>query len=319
MLIWTVGAGGLFGRALVERIERTESLTNFHGDPINWGDPHQVQSAFNAGAERLALQAGEANWGLIWAAGQASTSTDASQTQKELASLKALLAALNDYGPRTPGKFFLTSSAGGVYAGSQNPPFNDTAEPHPLSAYGQLKLDQENAVKDFVRASQQRTTATIGRVSNLYGPGQNLEKLQGLISQLVISTIYQRPINIFVSLDTLRDYIYSDDAAKVALHFLTQEQEVRPPHETKVIASGLPTSIGYLIQVVQNIAREKILVALGDHSSSRGQALDLRLIPSDRPETHALVSTNLPAGIKNTYLDLLQRHQLGSTERNITV
>ena len=54
----------------------------------------------------------------------------------------------------------------------------------------------------------------IGRFSNLYGPGQNLGKLQGLISRLALSAVTRQPINIFVPLDTIRDYVYVDDAAQ---------------------------------------------------------------------------------------------------------
>ena len=80
----------------------------------------------------------------------------------------------------------------------------------PVSPYGFAKLDQEGLVATWAEATQVRTI--VGRLANLYGPGQNVAKPQGLISQLVLSTLLRRPTSIYVPLDTMRDYLYVDDA-----------------------------------------------------------------------------------------------------------
>jgi len=47
----------------------------------------------------------------------------------------------------------------------------------------------------------------VGRMSNLYGPGQNLKKVQGLISQMCLRVLTRQPLVLYVPLDTIRDYL----------------------------------------------------------------------------------------------------------------
>ena len=55
--------------------------------------------------------------------------------------------------------------------------------------------------------------AVLGRLANVYGPGQTLGKPQGLLSQLCLADATGRPLPVFVSMDTIRDYLYAGDAA----------------------------------------------------------------------------------------------------------
>ena len=303
-LVWTVGAGGLLGTALLRTFQNQCNIELFSTHPIKWNIPELVQSAFLSAAQNFASLAGERPWVVIWAAGHASTSTPREEAFKELDSLQLLLSAIKQHTPRGNGTFFLTSSAGGVYAGSDNPPFTFESEPRPLSPYGELKLRQEELV---TKELSSLVRVIIGRVSNLYGPGQDLNKLQGLISQLVLSSLTKDPLKMFVSLDTLRDYIYTDDAAAIIRdHIMTAE--CAPGVNIQVIASGQPVSLGYLIHLAEDIARSRIPISIGVHASSTAQARDLRLIPSYE-SYKSQIQTTLPAGIKNVYLDILTRRQ----------
>lgn len=303
-LIWTVGAGGLLGSALQRAFNSDSSIEAFPASAIDWTDPDRAQETFLADAPLFAELAGGRPWVVIWAAGHASTSTPQGEAFKELDALQLIVNAVKQYPPSGTGTFFVTSSAGGIYAGSENPPFTSDSSPHPLSPYGELKLRQEELVSQQLG---ERTRVIIGRLSNLYGPGQNLGKLQGLISQLVVSSITKVPLKMFVSLDTLRDYIYTDDAAQIILS-LVMGPNWKPGVDTQVIASGQPVSLGYLIHLAEDIARARIPIAVGAHASSAAQARDLRLIPSHNGAS-SQIHTTLPAGIKNVYLDILGRRQ----------
>jgi UDP-glucose 4-epimerase len=297
--VWVVGAGGLLGSALSRELNRNPHFTIFTGQEINWTDPDQIDLTFKQDFDELTLQAGTNPWAVIWAAGRASTASTKIDTETELASFTSLVEVISNTNHQ--GTFFLASSAGGIYAGSSNPPFSIDTIPKPLSPYGELKLAQEKLAKEKL---PNNCTVIIGRVSNLFGPGQDVNKLQGLISQLVVSALTKKPIDIFVSLDTLRDYIYVDDAAKIIANLVISESRTQSTH---IIASGQPVSLGYLIQLAQDISRTRIPIAVRAHASSAAQARDLRLTPTDN-----LVNSNattLPAGIKNVYLDILQRRQ----------
>lgn len=302
MITWVVGAGGLFGSAIVRQADDL-----FQSKKIHWQSHEQALRDLTQNAQQFRAAAGDEDWAVLWAAGNASTSSSALETGRELESLTALVDALVEYQPSGRGVFFLTSSAGGVYAGSSNPPFSTLTLPLPLSPYGELKLAQEHVVSNRLLGV---CDVVIGRVANLYGPGQNLEKLQGLLSRLALSSITKTPLSIFVSLDTMRDYIYSDDAARIALHWIRKYSGMKTnTPQIKIIASGQPVSIGYLIHLMQDIARTKTPISYGSHSSSAAQARDLRLMPSGQEEVEGFLQTPLPAGTKSIYLDILDRYQ----------
>ena len=113
---------------------------------------------------------------------------------------------------------FLASSAGGVYAGSTGAPFTEHTPPAPISPYGLAKLRSEEVATAF--AVRTGTALLVGRLANLYGPGQDLDKPQGLISQLCRAQLTRQPLSVYVSLDTRRDYLFVDDAAAMAVSAL---------------------------------------------------------------------------------------------------
>ena len=296
MITWVIGSGGLLGSALVQHLDST-----FPASPVPWADPELAALHLDREAERFASYLDGSPWSIIWAAGAATTSSSAEEARSELESLRGLLSGIREHLPSNRGRFFLTSSAGGVYAGSVNPPFDRDTAVRPLSAYGELKVAQETLTSDMLADF---ATLTIGRVSNLYGPGQDLRKLQGLISRLALASITRQPINIFVPLDTIRDYIYVDDAARLIVD-LTKTSPMPDSVSVEVVASGMPTTIGQLIQTMTLLSKKRVPVALGSHPSSRAQALDLRLEPS----AQLAAPTPLPVGMKAVHLDILARLQ----------
>jgi len=308
VLTWIVGSGGLLGSALVK-----QSSNLFNGPKFSWDAPATLLREFDTAIHSFKEQVNTHEWCVIWAAGSATTSTSEVETAKELAAFTYFTEVLAANAPEKRGVFFLSSSAGGVYAGSSQPPFSITTEPAALSPYGQLKLAQE---KQVFSALNEVCEVLVGRIANLYGPGQNLEKLQGLISRLALSAITKEPITMFVSLDTMRDYIYTDDAARM-IHSKIRQTMKNPQLQqaTAIIASGQATSLGYLINMMQDVAHTKIPVAYGNHASSGAQARDLRLVPDDLHQTERLVKTTLSAGVKNVYLDILNRYQLATSGR----
>lgn len=306
MITWIVGSGGLFGQAIARQADEV-----FLTAPIPWRKSERAALELFQSTQKFKSFAGDNPWQVLWCAGSATTSTSREVAWRELQILDGLLNGLRRELPRGPGAFFLTSSAGGVFAGSASPPFSESSAPVPISAYGELKLAQEDLVR---RSLGGRVPVVIGRVGNLYGPGQNLSKLQGLISRLALSVVKKEPISVFVPLSTLRDYTYVDDAARMSLAWLLYAQtSQRPQPTTAVIASGEPVSVGELIHVVEHVSHSRVPVTLGTHESARAQAADLRLVPTDVPGSKFTISTPLPVGVRNVYMDVLRRFQAGET------
>jgi UDP-glucose 4-epimerase len=256
---------------------------------------------------------------VAWCAGSGITGTSAEVLELELGALRDTLDALAAVsGPRN-GAFFFASSAGGVYAGVGAPPYDESSPVRPLSAYGQAKLDGEALVTAW--SHRTGTPSFIGRIANIYGPGQNLAKAQGLISQICRSHLTGQPLSIYVSLDTLRDYLFAPDGARLVaagLGRLRQEEEAQRPGSsrvvTKVLASQKAITIGAVLGETRRIFKSQPRIVLGASAVSAMQARDLSLRSRVWPELDRSSFTPFPVGVATTAADLLRRLQLGAVD-----
>ena len=222
---WVIGASGLLGRHTAAIAQQRQH--RLQRTPVPWGgDVHDVLEALGSGIRCMLRDAGEDRWNVVWVAGAGvvGTSPEALKHEREiyiglLEELKRV--AIHTGEPR--GLLFYASSAGGVYAGSSGPPFTESTPVHALAPYGCEKLAMEEATHEFTETTG--TPAIIGRISNLYGPGQNLAKAQGIISQLAKGYLLRRPISLYVSLDTRRDYLYAADCARMVVRAIEEVRE----------------------------------------------------------------------------------------------
>ncbi len=234
------------------------------------------------------------------------TSTPQSDLDRELDQLRAILDAIGEvidgssvHGPASRGSIFYSSSAGGVYGGSLEPPFTEDSVPAPISPYGHFKLQAEAVVA--ATAARLSISSLSGRIANLYGPGQKLSKMQGLISHLAKAQFSPAPASIFVSLDTVRDYIYVDDCAELILDSLEYLQSLGSPmQQMKILASGQAVTIGELLGHFHALAKAKPHVMLGQSASASLQGLDLRLQSTVWTHLDSRTLTPLPVGIDRT-------------------
>ena len=302
MLTWTVGSGGLIGSA----IQRASS-NPFATQSVSWANPEAALRTLRDDLETFARQAGNGPWSIIWAAGATTTSATQAQADAEAEFFSIFLRELVTANLSRQGTFFLCSSAGGVHTGSSHPPFTESTTPAPISPYGRARLAQEEAARAFLEG---KARVVIGRISNVYGPGQKLDKLQGLISRLAISSITRQPLSLFVPLSTVRDYVYVDDVAAAVHGWVAQSQtEPLDTQRVRVIASGQGTSIGQLLRIAQGVGHRRVPVAMASHPSSSNQAADLRFVPSANPLVPHPTITSMPIGMKATFDDIRWRLQ----------
>jgi NAD dependent epimerase/dehydratase family len=195
------------------------------------------------------------------------------------------------------GALFVASSAGGIYAGSAQPPFSEQTPARPISPYGHAKLATEWLAADF--SERTGVPVLIGRIANLYGPGQNVDKPQGLVSQLCRAHLTRTPVSIYVPLDTARDYLYVDDAARVIVDGLERVRE-EGGRKIKIIASGRTTSVAAIIAELGRVTKRRPQIVLGASPNARYQARDLRLRSAVWPDLDRGARTTLAAGISAT-------------------
>jgi UDP-glucose 4-epimerase len=111
------------------------------------------------------------------------------------------------------------SSGGTVYGEPQAVPITESHPLAPKSAYGQSKLTIENYLSFYARTTA--LEVTILRVSNPFGPGQNVYGSQGLVAVAMGCALEGRALRVFGQGQSLRDYIYIDDVIEAMLRAAT--------------------------------------------------------------------------------------------------
>lgn len=309
---WVVGARGLLGAAVLREISSRDDWHPVDAAPLPWAGTAFADTV----AENVALlletaKTRDEDWAVIWAAGAAVTNSTVEQLEIELGQLRHVVDRVvgesDAIESAERGMFFYASSAGGIYGGSAEPPFSEATEPRPLGLYGTYKLKAE----DLIRAAGGGMLRTLsGRISNLYGPGQRLDKMQGLISHLAVAQFGPRPASIYVPLDTVRDYLFVTDASAMIADSL--ELLRRQPAGTdvvKIFSSGTGTSIASLLGYFRTLSKSHPHVMLGASPAASLQGRDLRLTSRVWSEVDRREFVTLPAGIGATMDDIIRRMQ----------
>ncbi|MET3806919.1 UDP-glucose 4-epimerase [Nakamurella sp. UYEF19] len=320
---WVIGAGGLLGKALTNTLEHRPGtvLTS----PIAW-TTRQARADLVDGLDRLAAAVrslpdrgssvdGPAPWRIAWSAGAGVTGTTDAILAEEVATLEDFLTEIASRRDLGTGTVFLSSSAGGLHAGGNaGRPYDERDVPVPISAYGRAKLAGERVATDFAAATGHRMR--IGRMSNLYGPGQNLSKGQGLISHLCRGNLTRQPISVYVSLDTIRDYLFVTDCASMVADMLDHDaaHEDHGDQRTvvKILASQQGTTIAALVAVCRQVFKRSPRLVLGSSVNAMLQVKDLRFRSVVWPELDRRTLTTLPAGIAATAAGMLRTAQTAS-------
>lgn len=293
---WVVGSGGLLGSALVRRAKR-HNVDVFTGAAIPWSDPGRRVRVLSQSARDFAAASAGAPMLVLWAAGTSGVGSDDSMAQGETRILEEALHALAPHWPTRGGAFFLASSAGAVYAASHPAPFNASSPPAAKSPYGRAKLAQEALVTTTLPPNVGKV---IGRLGNIYGPPSSGR--HGLVSRLAAAALSRSALNLFVSMDTLRDYCWADDAADLIWRDVLNDEV---DSCIRVIGSGRAVTISELVATVQAVTHRRVPLALGTDPESARQPIDLRLEPDWLSSPSEFQPLALASGIKRLVTELV--------------
>ncbi|NCT82165.1 MAG: NAD-dependent epimerase/dehydratase family protein [Comamonadaceae bacterium] len=271
-LDWVIGSGGLLGAALLRQLQPGEGRRFVPAERFCWAEPQRLVGQVRAAVAAFEQQARQArSWNLYWAAGVGAMGSTPAELATETLAWGALLQAVADSPVLCagPGRIVLASSAGAIYAGLRAESIDEGCEVAPTTPYAEAKLSQERLLADF-SARQLPVAALTARISTLYGPGQAYGKRQGLISHMARSIVRNRPIQIFVPFDTVRDYITADDAAGL---MVDSARALAPgAARMRIVAAERPTSIAEIVATFHRVARRPVLVV-----TSAGQLSSLYL------------------------------------------
>lgn len=324
-LAWVIGSGGLLGSHVTRALRRAPRFTSWQpeGGPLPWDDPGTLDARLGEAAREFVRAASDhAAASLFWCAGAGVVGTPAAELASESRAWERLLTRLGSArvagrgAHQRPLSVLLASSAGGVYAGSSEPPLTEASPAQPLSAYGEAKLHQERTLAEWGSRHPEVSTL-VARISNLYGPGQKGDKPQGLISQMSRCLIHRRPIHIYVPLDTIRDFAFAGDAAGVLVRWMERlgdeaRETERGVHVLKICASERATSIAGLIGVFRRLAKRPLRVVSGLHPLSGQHPMRLQFRSEVWPDEPRPDATTLLSGIDRVIRHQLTLHQAGT-------
>lgn len=290
---------GLLGSHVEERLRAQREDVRTVAVP--WLDHDAALRALLRAAEDAA--GATPAWRLAWCAGAGVVATPEADLQAEVRLFESFVG---DVGT-PPAAMFLASSAGGLYAGSPDrAPFDERSAVAALAPYGVAKLEMEELAGHLAHRG---TRLLVGRISNLYGPGQDLSKPQGLISQLCLAHETRGTLNLHVSLDTLRDYLFVDDAAAMVVAGLDLAGELPAGSTvTKILASGRAASVAAVVGEATRVLRRH--PRLSTRASSSHQVRDLRVRSVVWPHLDTMARTPLPVGLRATADDVAARTHL---------
>lgn len=298
-----IGGGGFLGRAVARSLAAAGA--DVVVPHVRWDDPDVAAADLVAAVS--AVRADGRPWSMAWCAGTGIVATGAQAFAAEASMLAQALdpAATAPPGADAPGVVFFASSAGATYAGAVGPPFDETTEPRPLAPYGWTRLEAEARFTAWAEAVGAR--ALIGRIANLYGPGANLRKPQGLVSQLALAHAEGRPTSLYVPSGTVRDYLFIDDAAAMVVDALRMTGTAAPGTSvTKVFASQRGRTIDEVVSTVAAALGAPLDVRTADDPSASVHGFDLRFSSVVLPQVDDRELTPFDVGVQCTVADVLR-------------
>jgi UDP-glucose 4-epimerase len=185
-----------------------------------------------------------------------------------------LLDAIRSTG--NPTRFVFASSGGAIYGDHPGTgEYHEDLPCNPLSPYGIQKFTIEHYLR--LGVAQGWLAASALRISNAYGAALPPERRQGLIGVAVARHRESKPIDIFGSIDTVRDYIHIDDVATAFLAAL----EIPSGFCALNVASAEGHSVADILQMLEDVSGRKVETCQSDFGS-RQFSLTPRIVLSNR-------------------------------------
>ena len=315
MMNWVIGSRGLLGSSVSDELLKlgkpwhpsTQIIWANHGDAESIAAmEHSITTAVE---EFASAQSGQA-WNIFWCAGIGVVNSPNELLELEIMAVRHLTSSLKLCGliSNGLGRIFFASSAGGVYAGSSNPPFTEATHAVPISNYGRQKIAIEELLVKF--GEESNVKIVVGRIANLYGVKQNQQKQQGLVTALVRSSLTNTIMNLYVPLNTIRNYIFAPDAA---YQIVSQVMEMNEPTRLAVICSKNNWSLSSILRMTQDVMKKRLCYFQSSREATMLQPIDLRLATQYASMDHATSEVPLVVGINNIRLHLLDNLQKGIT------
>jgi len=122
-------------------------------------------------------------------------------------------------------KLIVASSGGTVYGIPRQLPIPEESPTNPICSYGIVKLALEKYLDLYHRLHGLNYVAL--RISNPYGPRQDPNGVQGVVSVFAAKMMQHKPLTVWGSGDAVRDFVHVRDVARLFyMAMLSSEQGV---------------------------------------------------------------------------------------------
>lgn len=276
-LAWVLGARGLLGSAFCRALSAEGGTLFVPSESFNWTDAPRLALQLRAAVSEYAAAANRASrWEIYWAAGVGTMSSTDESLAPETKALEQILECIRaDVRLMAmDGTIVFASSAGAIYGSCSDEVITEESVPTPTNPYARAKLLQEDLLRNFC-ASNPRVGVLLARISTLYGVGQSIGKPQGLLTHMARNIVRNKPIGIYVPIDTIRDYIFADDTAVEVIETVRDTLEDRPHAMMRIVASGRPTTIAEIISIFKRVAKRSPRITT---SASKASSLYARRV-----------------------------------------
>lgn len=295
---WVLGSRGLLGSALCRALRLRETDLFVPVTQFVWNNKAELEAQIAAAVTAFgALSEAAGRWAIYWAAGVGNMGSSEDDMAPETRALSILLDFLSKEKRlmAIPGSVVFASSAGAIYAGSTDCVISEDTSPAPTTIYAREKLSQENLVRSFAE-SNEHVQALLARIATIYGPGQSAGKQQGLLAHIARCMLRNRPVQIYVPFDTIRDYIFSDDAAEAMIRSLLEDPRSQCT-VMRIIASEQPTTIAEIISTFKKIGGRAPRIVTNSGTQSKVYPRRVRFQSVYSPFRGRLRRTSLLVGI----------------------
>lgn len=148
-------------------------------------------------------------------------------------------------------RLVFASSGGAVYGKPETTPVCESHPLRPMGVYGASKVSAEGYAMLYRR--QFGADTRVLRISNPYGPGQNVEGQLGAASIFAWRALCGEEIQIWGDGSIVRDYIYVDDLVDAFIAAMSADREAFGDDPVLNIGSGRGTSLRQIIETIGNI------------------------------------------------------------------
>jgi len=299
------GQGGLIGSCVSESLNRMGASV-FPKEEIHWNSYVRAVDQIEKSVFKFFVKLDpEDHWSILWLAGKGGFGVSKEQLDQDVLLFENFLGSVAKHIVGT-GVVVLASSAGAVYNSNECNTINELSPVCSSSDYGRAKLVQEKQIETF--GHKHGCQVLIARISTVYGPGADDSNGYGLINKICRSIVRHEPIDVYVPLETSRNYVYSSDVGEIICRFLFNVFERSDIVSIRNVVSPVSTSVAMVLAECEKICKKRIayVTRIDSRKTAYGKRFDITSLHLDEIELYEYlpVSSGIQRTLQSTVFDL---------------